>query len=253
MRVKASILVTFLIVAMSACGGGEKKGASTFDAAAELAKVKQARSTLDTARNELAAVRNELAGLAAKARLSSEEQARRADLELQVKALEGRFDDAYNADQTALASFLNVALNDLPDAPETREALRLYAEEAVRNAEERIAKAGDYGRAIDQLTTARQYFEAVKAPVPPALQSAIDQAISMRYLTRERFDLVKKGMTEADVKLVAGTPFYANVRESEVRGNKIITWLYTRDDNEVAAIYFQKGQVYATKWNVKDQ
>lgn len=253
MRVKGSFLIAFLIVALSACGGGDKQGSSTFDATAELAKVKQARDVLNTARDELAATRTELAGLESKSRLSDEEQARKAELELQVKALEDRFDEAYNADQAALANFLNVALNDLPQAPETLEALELYASEAIRNAKERIAKAGDYGRAIDQLETAKQYFDAIQAPVPTDLQAAIDEATSMRYLTRERFDQVKKGMSEDDVKLIVGTPFYANIRENEVRGKKIVTWLYTRDDNEVAALYFQNGKVYATKWNVKEQ
>lgn len=253
MRVKGSILIAFLVVALSACGGGDKQASSTFDATAELAKVKQARDVLNSARDELAATRTELTALNDTTRLTDDEKARKSELELQVKALEDRFDEAYSADQAALANFLNVALNDLPQAPETREALELYASEAIKNAQERIAKAGDYGRAIDQLETAKQYFAAIEAPVPAELQAAIDEAAAMRYLTRERFDQVRKGMNEADVKLVAGTPFYANIRESEVRGKKIVTWLYTRNDNEVAAIYFQDGKVYATKWNVKDQ
>jgi DNA repair exonuclease SbcCD ATPase subunit len=242
------LLVTFVLVA---CGGKSEKSKTAFNADAELAKVKAARSALADARNQLEAVHSELKALDAKGKLSAEDEAKKKQLEEEVKQAQKKVDDAFSTDQQTLAGFLNVALNEMPDASQTREGLNLYAESAIRNAKEFIANNGDYSKAIDLLKTAQGYFEAVNAPVPDALTQELNTAEEMRTLTKERFDQVRKGMTEEQVKAITGTPFYANVRENEVRGKKIVSWLFNRSDGGVAGVFFEKGRVYSSEWDVK--
>jgi hypothetical protein len=253
MNGKASMLAVAVVALLVGCGGGKGSEKSTFNAAAELTKVKAVHATLTTAHDDLDKARTALSAFHAKTKLNASEEAEKAQLESRLKQAQSAFDAAYNDDQRALTDFLNVALNDMPNAPETREGLKLYSDEAVRNARDFIANSGDYGKALDLLHTAEGYFEAVSAPVPDDLKHEIDTATAMRYLAKDRFDKVKKGMTEDEVRAVTGTPFYANVREHEVRGQKITTWLFNRDDGAVAAIYFEHGQVYAVSWDVKEQ
>lgn len=254
MRSKAAF-VTIVLVAFLAlgCGKGDKKSESTYDIAAAFAKVTAARADLTTTREELAKIKQELADLDAKGRLSSEEQARKQELEQQLKATQTQFDEAFTADQAALSEFLTQTLNDeqLRQAEETKKALQLYAEEAVRNAQDFIDQSGDYRRAIELLQNAEQYFEFAGLPVPDEMQQALESAKTMRYLTKERFEQVKRGMSPEDVKLITGTPYYMNIRESESGGRKVTSWLFNRADGGVAAIHFVKGKVYATKWDVK--
>lgn len=248
------ILVTVSLLGLSACGknAGESK-TSNFNITAELAKVKAAHAELTSAREQLEKVKAELATLNSKSRLTPEESTRKTELEQQLKTDQATFDEAFTKDQGTLAEFLNVALNETPKAPETHEALLLYADEAIQNAKDFMSQAGDYRKAIDLLETAQGYFEAVGAKAPEELTSTLDHAKSYRYLSKERFDSVRKGMSEDQVKELTGTPFNANIRENEVRGKKITSWLFNREDNEVAALYFDKGKLYAKKWNVKEQ
>ncbi len=254
MRSKTVFVSTVLVALMAlGCGGGDKKSDSTYDIAAAFAKVTAARADLTTSREEVAKLKQELADLDAKGRLSTEEQATKQQLEQDMKAAQARFDEAFTADQAALSEFLTKTLNDeqLRQAEETKKALQLYAEEAVRNAQDFIDQSGDYRRAIELLENAEQYFEFAGLPVPDAMTQALENAKSMRYLNKERFDQVKKGMTPEDVKLITGTPYYMNIRESESGGRKVTSWLFNRADGGVAAIHFVKGKVYATKWDVK--
>ena len=46
----------------------------------------------------------------------------------------------------------------------------------------------------------------------------------MRFITQERFDLVKKNMTKEEVIEVVGPPYYQNIQIDEAKG--VETWLY---------------------------
>lgn len=247
-----AVVILALIVAFGCAGDSEKKAASP-DITAEFAKVQQARSALEAARNSLESLRGELNTLKAKARLSAEESARKAELESQLPAAERAFEEAYDEDQSALSNFLTSALNDdaLKTAPQTRQALRLYADEALRNAHDRVEKSGDYAKAIEILQTAESYYEFAGIEVPQDLRESRELAQKYRYLTKDRFDQLKKGMTPEEVKAITGTPLYANVRETEAQGRKITMWLFPRDPAEggASAIYFDRGKVYAMKWD----
>ena len=71
----------------------------------------------------------------------------------------------------------------------------------------------------------------------------------MRYITQERFDLVKKGMTMDEVKEVVGVPYYQNIQVDEKRG--VETWLYRKAEGGAAAIYFRTktGKSYNKKFD----
>jgi hypothetical protein len=255
LRRAAVVSIAFFTVLALGCGKGSAKKGTTFDLKGEFAKVKAARQELVAARQALDQTKGQLTELQAKSRLTSEEQQKKTQLEADLKVAQTKFDDAFSNDQATLSGFLNTVLNDeqLRNTPEAREALQLYGEEAVRNADDFIQVSGDYRKAIDLLETAQGYFEYVKAPVPEDLKETLAKAKDMRYLTKDRFDKVKKGMTEDQVKEVTGIPFYANVRENEVKGRKIVSWLFNREDGGVAGIYFEKGKVYATNWNVEEK
>lgn len=254
MATKPTIAVVILaLTVVLGCGGDTKDKAAATDIAGEFAKVQQARGALDAARSTLETLRAEVDALKGKTNLAADEAARKADLESQLPGAQRAFDEAYESDQDALSAFLNLVLNDeaLKGAPQTRDALRLYADGAIANASNFMDVSGDFGKAIDILQTAESYFEFAGAPVPDNLRGALERARMLRYLTKDRFDQLAKGMTEAQVKAITGTPLYANVRESEAQGRKIIMWLFPRDPAEggAAAIYFDGGKVYALKWD----
>lgn len=246
-------LVAVSLLGLVACSKGGGKKASNFNITAELAKVKAARAELVSSREQLASVKSELASLNTKQKLTSEESAHKTELEQKLKTAQTAFDEAFSKDQSTLTEFLNVALNEMPGAPETHEALKLYADQAVYNAKEFMNQAGDYNKAIDLLQTAEGYFEAVNAKAPENLEQTLQHAKDFRFLTKERFDQARNGMTEDQVKAVTGPPFYANIRENEVHGRKITSWLFNREDQQVAAFYFEKGKLYAKKWDVREK
>ena len=246
------ILASILACLVVACSGKQEQPLQGADASADLARITAARADLDRVWNALDALRDELAALDERPRLTPEETARRSDLDGKVRAAEGQFEAAYSADQSALADFLNQALNTQPQGSATLQALRLYADSAIRNARDFVEHSGDYRRAIELLETARSYYEAVAAGVPDDLTAAIERARDYRFLTRTRFEQLKKGMSIPDVKALVGVPFYANVRHSEVGGKRVASWLYGREDGEVAALYFDdRGTLYAWKWDAK--
>ena len=153
-------------------------------------------------------------------------------------------DAAFDQLQGNLADFLNVALNDFPNDPRTLDALRIYSEEAIIYADDAVQGAGDYKKALDRLNNALGYYEAINAEPYPPLKDKIQQLEERRFITRERFDEVKKNMTKDQVKEIAGVPYYGNIHEEKKQG--IEYWLYPKEDGGAAAIYFnnKSGKVY---------
>lgn len=113
-----------------------------------------------------------------------------------------------------------------------RAAFDLKGDEDILIAQEFIDKAGDYQRAIDIYLTSLAFD-----PENEKLAAAKAEAEAMRYMTEERFAMVKKGMTEDEVRATLGTPMRANVREFE---NGIVGWFYPKEvPNTAAAVFFQ--------------
>ena len=253
MRPLAAIVVAVVAACLgTACAKG-RTPATVPPEAAGLASIEAGRSELLRAWDARDELREQLAALAEGQPADGATRVRREELEGRLKSAEAAFETAYASDQAALAEFLNQALNARPGAASTLAALRLYADSALRNARDYIAGSGDYRRAGELLETARGYYDAVSATPPADLVDAIAHAREYRCVVRPRFDRLRQGMTPGDIRALLGVPFYANIRHSEVAGKRVTTWLYSRDDGEVAAVYMdQQGRLYAWKWNVKD-
>jgi hypothetical protein len=180
---------------------------------------------------------------------SDEQKAQLEELPAQIGALNTAKDEAFEAVQTNLADFLNVALNDFPDHPATAQGLNIYADEAILIAEETVEKSGDYKKAISQLDSASRYYESLGLPPHQPLVDKLAYLDDMRFITKERFDLVKKKMTMDEVKETIGTPYYQNIQFDVKRG--VETWLYRKRQGGAAAVHFKTKdkKVYNTNFD----
>jgi hypothetical protein len=201
--------------------------------------MQQQYEALQQARADLAASEAMVAEIEAiKERDRTDEQ--KAELEALPAAIEEQGvarDTAYDAVQATLADFLNIGLNEFPDHPATMEGLNLYSDEAILIAEETVDKAGDYKKAMNQLDSASSYYDSIGLPPYQPLIDKISSLDEMRFITQERFELVKKNMTMDEVKAVAGVPYYQNIQVDEKR--KVETWLYRKREGGAAGIYFK--------------
>jgi tetratricopeptide (TPR) repeat protein len=116
-------------------------------------------------------------------------------------------------------------------------------------AEEYIQKGGEYQRAIDILEAALAID-----PDNQALKAALAKAEADRYPAKEKFALVKKGMSEAEVRALLGPVNLRNVKEYPER--HVVAWFYKKADGGAAAVYFDTGRkkdatpkVYDTKYD----
>jgi len=156
---------------------------------------------------------------------------------LKVEELSAAETEAFEEAEGNLAEFLNTALNDYPEIPETKMALDMYSDEAVLVAQDMVTKAGDYSKAIDHLYAATSLYEQVGLEIYPALEEKIAWLNEWRFITQERFDAVTKGMTKEEVQVAVGVPYYQNIQKDNKRG--VETWLYRKADGGAAAIYFK--------------
>ncbi len=233
-----TVLVVFGL--LSGCSRGpseEELGRQEMEG--QLATLQQQFQDLQQVRADLVAAEVSLAEIEAmKERDRSEEQmAELEELPAQIGTLNATKDERYEAVQATLADFLNVALNDFPEHPGTVQGLSIYADEAILIARDTVVQAGDYKKAIDQLEAAASYYDSLDLPPYQPLVDEIAALDEMRFITRERFDLVKKNMTMDEVKETAGHPYYQNIQQNEKQG--VETWLYRKREGGAAAIYFK--------------
>jgi hypothetical protein len=249
-RVRAVAQLLLAGVVLAGCGAPEA-ASFRFDAAAGLTRAQNARAVLLSAWERRDALRGEEQRLLALTRKTPADRTRQAEVEARLPQADAAFDAAWATDQADLAEFLNTALAAAPQAPETRAALDLYAESAMRYAAQIVGTRGDYRRASELLDTARGYFLDAQLAPPQPLDEALQRARSYRVVTKERFARLARGMTTADVKALVGVPFSGNVHSSEVAGRTVTSWLYGSEDRGVAAVYFDdRGTLYAWKWDV---
>ena len=233
-----AILVVFGLVSGCSRGPSEEELAqAAFEE--QLATLQQQYDALQQAREDLAASEATLAEIEAiRERDRTEEQ--KAELEALPAAIveQGTARDAaYDAVQATLADFLNIALNDFPEHPATLQGLNLYSDEAMLIADETVLKAGDYKKALNQLDAANSYYDSIDLPPYQPLVDKMAELDDMRFITKERFDLVKKNMTMDEVKDLIGVPYYQNIQVDEKR--KVETWLYRKREGGAAAVYFK--------------
>lgn len=234
-----------------ACGkGGEK--APEYDVAGEFSKLQASYNEVTKLREELASIDEKINLLkdAKKApKKYKKEELPQEDLETlqtQKDEVQKTLDQTYDAFMDNLTLFLNKGLNEFPDKPETKKAIRMYSDENIRVAQEYIDRAGDYPKALDILK------EAIKIdPDYPKLQEALRHVHEWQYITRERFDKVKKGMSMKQVKEICGNPNIKYIKEEKKASGKITAWFYPKEDKTATGIYFLNGRVYQKQWEIK--
>jgi len=247
-----SVAVLVAIALISGCSRGpseEELAQARFEE--QLAELQNQYQVLEERRAELADATAALAELEAirERDLTDEQKAELEALPAKIEELTLARDEAFDLAQGSLADFLNVALNDFPEHPATVDGLNIYSDEAILIARDTVLKAGDYKKATEQLASAISYYESLSLPVYPKLAETLAELQEMRFITQERFDLVKKNMTMDEVKEVVGVPYYQNIQIDEKRG--VETWLYRKAEGGAAAIYFRikTGKTYDKKWD----
>jgi hypothetical protein len=249
-----AIAVVILLSLAAACSQDPVDARVAFDPRSGLAGVLAERHKLGKAWDDLDAVYQEAERLASVSRPTAAERGRIRDLQTRLPVAEARFQVAYDDDQAALTAFLAAALAAQPTSEETRAALALNAESAVRYAGDLIARSGDYRRAIELLRTARGYFADARQPTPLALAKALRHASEFEVVTRAHFSRLSRGMTAAEARAQVGVPYAGNVRRSQVLGREVTSWLYRNDEGGATALYFdESGELYAWRWNVMSE
>ena len=128
--------------------------------------------------------------------------------------------------------------------PEQRQAFDMKAEIDIIYAQEYIDEGGDYQRAIDI------YGQALRSdPTNEKLLVARSEAERLQHMDEERFALVKKGMTQGEVRQVLGTVKNTNVREFTEQSR--IGWFYRKEDGGAAGVYFKEKSKGSDDWVVE--
>jgi len=233
-----AVLVVFGLFSGCSQGPSEEELARQ-EMEGQLATLQQQFQDLQQVRADLATAEVAFAEIeATKERDRSEEQgAELEELPAQIEMLNATKDEKYEAVQATLADFLNLALNNFPEHPGTVQGLGIYADEAILIARDTIIQAGDYKKAIGQLEGAASYYDSLDLPPYQPLTDEMATLQEMRFITRERFDLVKKKMVMDEVKEIVGYPYYQNIQVNEKQG--VETWLYRKKEGGAAAIYFK--------------
>ncbi|HET9211629.1 MAG TPA: hypothetical protein VFR03_14575 [Thermoanaerobaculia bacterium] len=135
-----------------------------------------------------------------------------------------------------LAAFLNAdpPLQGEPLSERQKAALDMKSDEEIHLARTWIEQGGDFQRAIDI------YKEALAVdPDNSRLKEELAKAEARRYMTRETFAQVQKGMEPDEVRRLLGAPNLNNVRSYPERG--VTGWFYPRSSNgDAAAVWFHK-------------
>ena len=228
----ASLLTAFAI----ACGKAEDPAASAAapstapapDPAARQAEwswLETTKRTIDEKRATLSASR---AAVAPGAALPPEAVA----LEREIEALDrelGRRVVAYiNADPPKAGQ---------PMTPEQLAAVRLKSAEDLLIAMDHVELAGDYEKAIGIYTAALRID-----PENAEVKAALFDAETKRFMTADRFAVVTKGMSEANVIRALGRPLAKNRVPYPER--KITAWYYPKNAaGEAAGVFFTETRV----------
>lgn len=214
-----------------ACGPSAEEKAKQ-----ELAVKQEADWTwLQGAKADLDAKRQQLSALGAEAPAA------------EVEAAESALATAQDEFAGRLAEFINSLGLVQGEAPSGRalEAIRMKSAEDLVLAEEYIQMGGEYQRAIDILGAA-----LAVDPDNAALKAALDKAEADRFPAKEKFDRLKKGMTETDVRALLGPVNLRNVKEYPERG--VVAWFYKKADGGASAVYFDKDRKSAGALKVYD-
>lgn len=216
----------------------------------QFAQLKTAYDGLTSLRGEIDEAKATLAELEEipESKLTDEQKAQLEELGPKIESLEAERETTFDDVQAKVADLLNVGINEYPTSQETADALMIYADEAILVAQDMVDKSGDYKKAIDNLANAQGFFEAAGLTPYHPLVAKIAEFDDWRFITRERFDAVTKGMTKEEVVAEAGQVYFRNIQESPDKG--VETWLYKKREGGAAAFYFKiKSQkLYDKNW-----
>jgi outer membrane protein assembly factor BamE (lipoprotein component of BamABCDE complex) len=245
-RVMCVVLVAVVGLALGCSRGPSEEELKLAAFQEQFAETKLAYEDLMNVRSEIETARVILAELEAidENKLTEEQQAQLDETRTAIEASLAASETAFEELQGKLADLLNIGINEFPDSSETAAALVIYSDEAILVADDMVAKAGDYKKAIDHLSNAEGYFVAAGLTPYHPLVAKIAELDDWRFITQERFDQVKKGMTKEEVAATVGQVYYRNVQESPSKG--VETWLYKKREGGAAAFYFKikTGKVY---------
>lgn len=200
----------------------------------EWAALQEEKAGIDGKRQELAELTVE-AEIEPAEPAEGEEAVEPVDNSAQIEALASEISTLGDDFMTRLVTFLNDDPIIAEDGPTERQlaAVRLKSSEDMLVAREWIDEGGDYRRAT-------QIYEAALQldPDNAELKAALATAVNNRFMSSERFAAAKKGMTEAEVRAVLGTPLHHNMKSYEDRG--VTAWFYpTADNGAAAAVWFR--------------
>lgn len=238
----ACIAVILLLASLTACGPSEEERTNAARA--------EAWTELEEAQAALNAKRGELEQLRAQAAAPGEGEDAEA-LAAQVEALDEEVGSDGEALQQKLVNYINEAGWELGGemSEEQRLAFGMMSGEQMYLAQEYVVKGGDYRKAIDILVGAQR-----NDPDNPELAARLARYQEDRYVTAERLAEVKRGMTEADVAGVLGTPYHSYVRTFSEEN--VFAWFYPKDPEQHGAgaavgVFFNESdrKVYRTDPN----
>jgi len=247
-----AVIVAVIGGALAGCSRGpSEEEVKQAEFQAQSAELEETYQRLRQIRDDLAAAQASLEEIEAvpERRHTDEQKALAEELPARIQELSTAQDETFDQFQSKLAAFLNVGLNDFPASPETLQGLEIYSREAILYADDAVRKAGDYKKAIEHVRGAAGYYDAIGAEPYQPLAEHLEYLESWRFITKDRFDAVRNGMTKEQVKELAGVPYYQNIKIDERKG--VETWLYRRPDEGVAAFYFRikTGKVYGKKYD----
>lgn len=210
--------------------------------------VEAAKGKVESLRGELAEVKESIQQGAQEGAEATEEQL--AEWKERAKGLEEQVISAGEEFNSQLINYINGAeLEQGQEPPEgVKAALRMKSDEDILIAREYIDKGGDYSRAIEI------YNGALAAdPDYQRLNDEIAWAEEQRWMSKERFDQAKKGMTRDQIREVLGPVNNRMIQDYPERN--VIAWFYPKGPSEGAAgVYYEtKGsgepKVYKVDFN----
>jgi hypothetical protein len=225
-RLLATVLAGALLLGAATLAGGCGPGKpATGDrqsppAGAEWAWLEKTRATLEEQRAQLAA---------ADATPTPAGTAAREALRRQTTALAGELD-------RRLVAFINAdpPVQGQPMTVRQKAALRMKSDEDIVVAHQLIDEGGDFQRAI-----AIYQEDLAIDPGEPRLTAELAKAQGRRYMARETFAQLKKGMSQDEVRGVLGAPNPHSVRDYPDRG--VVGWFYPKDaSGAAAAVWFSR-------------
>jgi len=234
MRTKWFALALAAAVAVG-CGPSEeqKKAEQSQARQTEWAAIEADWKALETKRTEAATL---AAQAAADPAVQAQADAANAEAGKLHEAVSGRLAAFINADPPVVGE---------PMRPDQVAAIRMNSALGMLVAKEYIDVGGDYRRAVDI------YNQLLSAdPDNPDVKAALADAQAKRFMTAERFAVVTKKMTEAEVIAAIGRPIARNVKNYPEKN--VTAWFYPKDEQgNAAGVFFHtdKKTVYETNFD----